>query len=180
MSSTILKSRPTEPPYRGHLWCSFEKASDTLYRNSDSYSRMEMVLKLRQRMDYGDWLRLLGENWNGCDNIRDYRLQLKKILGTNGPLLPMMTPEDQTAYAALPDVLTVYRGCSAQFLLGASWTLNKELAMKFPTLNRYGVKDPVLVTATVKKENVLAFNNDRQESEIITFSAKRIGVASIV
>jgi hypothetical protein len=38
--------------------------------------------------------------------------------------------------------------------------------------SRYRVSDPVLVTATVRKQDVVAVKLDRQEEEIITFKAQ--------
>jgi hypothetical protein len=119
-------------------------------------------------MDCGDWLALVGENWTTSDNIRDYVRELRCALGTAGPLLHMITSMERAAYAALPDMLTVYRGCSARHLTGASWSLEEDVARNFPKLNRYRVPDPVLVTVTVRKENVLAVKLDREEHEIIT------------
>jgi hypothetical protein len=36
------------------------------------------------------------------------------------------------------------------------------------------VPDPVLMTATVQKQDVLAIKLDRQEEEVITFKARRV------
>jgi hypothetical protein len=54
-------------------------------------------------------------------------------------------------------------------LVGASWTFNKETAKLFPTYTRYRVPNPVLITATLKKVNVLAVMLGRKEEELITF-----------
>lgn len=156
-----------------------EKVSEYMWTWSNHRGRMGDLISFRLRMDHEDWLALLGEFWNMCDNIRDYSSILRSELGTIGPLMPMMTPEERIAYAALPDVLTVYRGCSAQRLTGASWSLDPEVARAFPTLNRYRVSDPVLVTATVPKSKVLAILLSREEQEVITFNARRLRVEPI-
>jgi hypothetical protein len=157
-----------------------EVAERHLYRWSNSYSRMEMVLRLFPRMARGDWLRVLGSAWSVCDNIRDYTSLLRRVLGTTGPLLDMMKPQEQAAYAALPDRITAHRGCSARHLTGLSWTLNRDVAQRFPTLNRYKVPDPVLITAVARKQDVLALIEDRAEGEIITFKARRLYAEPIV
>jgi hypothetical protein len=61
-------------------------------------------------------------------------------------------------------------------LVGASWTFNKETAKLFPTYARSRVPNPVLITATVKKADVLAVVLGREEEELITFSARRVAV----
>jgi hypothetical protein len=72
--------------------------------------------------------------------------------------------------------VTVYRGCSARYMRGVSWTLDQQVARKFPFLDWYRVSDPVLVTATVRKEHVLAVFLGREEQEIVTFKARRVSV----
>jgi hypothetical protein len=42
------------------------------------------------------------------------------------------------------------------------------------------VGDPVLITARVKKQGVLALKIDRGEAEVITFAARRVKVVSLV
>lgn len=70
---------------------------------------MGEILELFNALDYRDWLKLLGEEWTSCDNIREYVPVLKRLMGTRGPLRNMMTPEENAAYDALPLSVTVYR-----------------------------------------------------------------------
>jgi hypothetical protein len=160
-----------------------DQARTYVLRHSNSYSRMGNVLKMGRfgwmgcgPLKYKEWLTLLGEEWTCCDNIRDYLPFLRKVLGTNGPLRQMMTLEENEWYDALPDSIICYRGCDQSVLKGASWTLDKEIANSFPFTNRYRSASPVVVTARVKKERILAVKLDREEKEIITFSARPITV----
>jgi hypothetical protein len=116
---------------------------------------------------------LLGQHWSTCDNIREYRRDLKARMGIVGPLRAMMTHDETAAYDALPDVVSCYRGCDASITVGASWSLDWHVANSFPFLSRYKIPSPVVVTATVKKNRILAVKLCRDEAEIITFSAKR-------
>ena len=68
-----------------------EQAIEFVFRWTGSYSRMSMVLSLRRLMDAAGWLALLGYCWPNCDNMREYARDLRQILGTEGPLIPMMT-----------------------------------------------------------------------------------------
>jgi hypothetical protein len=150
---------------------SLETATSFCYRYCDSYSRLKGVLDLRRSMHRNDWLQLIGETWETFDNLSSYLSRLHKILGSDGPLIEMMNEQEQTAYEALPDVLEVYRGCGSHNIHGASWSLDRAVAERFPTLNRYRVSDPLLVTASVEKRNVLALKLGREEHEVVTFSA---------
>ncbi|MBV5341525.1 MAG: hypothetical protein J0665_18545 [Deltaproteobacteria bacterium] len=153
----------------------YEKADEILLHSS-SYELMGAILELFRStpLDFRTWLRILGENWSGCDNIFAYHKILKNFLPKEGPVVGMMSADELTAYEALPDTVTIYRGCGKKNKNGASWSLDKNIAAKFPFLNRYQVPDPILVTATVDKRQILAVKLDRNESEIITFSAKPI------
>jgi hypothetical protein len=91
----------------------------------------------------------------------------------------MMTSEERVAYQLLPDNLTVFRGCGPGNMLGACWSLDRGVAAAFPMLNRYAQAEPLLITASVRRERVLAVKLDRDEAEIITFHARRIAVESL-
>ena len=82
-----------------------------------------------------------------------------------------MTAEELAVWNALPDVVNVYRGCGADNIHGACWSLSKEVAAGFAQLNRYQVAEPLLVAATVAKADVLAVKLDREEAEVITLRA---------
>jgi|GEM_PF-1684089 len=157
---------------------SYEDADETL-SFEDSYSRLEAMWHLYHKMQRADWLKLLGEHWAICENISALRTGLKYRMGTVGPINEMMENEEITAYDALPDCITVYRGCSKHNIVGASWSTDKSVAQKFPFLERYRAKVPLLVTGIVKKKNVLAIKLGRNENEIISFSVKRISVEPI-
>jgi hypothetical protein len=92
------------------------------------------------------------------------------------PLRPVMTTQENAAYDALPDTVECFRGCDRSVLTGASWSLDWEIANSFPFTNRYRAPSPVVVTARVKKDRILAIKLGREESEIITFSARRLKV----
>lgn len=139
----------------------------------DSYELMGAVLNLAKQIGPGEiWLRILGEHWSGSDNIFAYRNILKNLLPKSGPVQEMMTDREMAAYEALPEVVTIYRGCGEQNMKGASWSLDRDVAAKFPFLNRYKVSNPMLITSQIAKSQILAVKLDRQESEVITFDAK--------
>jgi hypothetical protein len=147
-----------------------EDALEHVYRYFDSYSRMDEVLTFKSRLNRVDWLRLLGEVWSDIDNTSMYYNRLRSILKTTGPIRELMTPDENAAYDALPETVTVYRGCGRVNMMGMSWSLDRETANSFP----HKVEEPLLVTATVPKSRVLAVKLDRGEHEVLTFSAKLV------
>ena len=94
-------------------------------------------------------------------------------------MLEMMTLEERELYQTLPEQFEIFRGCGPDNMEGACWSLDPDVASRFPTLHRYQQTEPLLVTAIVQREQVLAVKLDRQEAEIITFYAKRLEVAEL-
>lgn len=60
-----------------------------------------------------------------------------------------------------------------------SWSLDKDVAARFPFLNRYKVDDPALFIAEVMKEDIFALKGDRQEVEAIILKAKIVEIAPL-
>lgn len=78
----------------------------------------------------------------------------------------LMDDDELEVYNNLPDEFTIYRGMGKKSKRkGISWTRNKEIAEWF--MNRWKDEGGYMLTATVKKENCLAYINARDEEEII-------------
>ena len=140
------------------------------------------MLDIAPRMDASDWLKLLGENWTGCDNIGRHIDGLHKspLAHNDKTAFEMMDDEEQAAFNNLPDCLTVYRGCYPLNKWGYSWTPSETIAKSFPFLNRYRQQGlPILVKALVKKENIKAIKLDREELEVITWKPKHLSTKRI-
>lgn len=163
-----------------------QEANDRI-KFCDSYSRLPAIINLFAVMNHSDWLRLVGQEWTGFDNIGPYRVLLHKLFvgdplvdarrgPARGPIPELMDDAELVAYEALPEIVTCYRGCGPENMLGASWSLHRNVAAKFPTLNRYHANKALLLTGRVRRSSVLAVKLDRNEQEIITFSARRIAV----
>lgn len=144
----------------------------------NSYNRLPALLDLHPRAIRSgveaEWKALLGREWSICDNISEYLNDLIDILPADGPVVEMMGDDEQAAFAQLPDIVTVYRGAGRFNRMGASWSLDEQVARRFPTLNRYRQKTPMLYTARVPKERILAVKLDREEAEVITLAAEII------
>lgn len=151
-------------------------------RFANSYNRLGMVIEVAWRMEVGDWMTLLGEEWTTCDNIG---LSIDDLPDTpfgdtrGEPELwrnRIMNAEERTAFDALPGQLTVYRGCYRNNKWGLSWSLDREQAARFPFLHRYQQADQaLLVRATISKPDVVALKGDRGETELICWRPKHGG-----
>ena len=85
--------------------------------------------------------------------------------------------DDQAAFDALPEGLTIYRsaGCEESAVKGFSWTMDREIAVKFAKLQtlKFGSgmlprKEPgFIATRNIWKEQISMFVTERKESEIV-------------
>ena len=147
-----------------------DDASEFLTRWCNSLERLPEVLSMRRRMSAPDWWRLLGAEWDGFDNVGIHRHRLRAYLvrANAANLRAMMRRHERRALAAMPEVLTVYRGCYSINRHGLSWTLCKETAAAFPTLNRYrrNGDTPLLLTGTAPRDRAV-LKLGRSEREVI-------------
>lgn len=147
---------------------------------ANSYTRMPILMDGQPRSAsskyFREWLRALGCEWEGCDNISAFKSQLSKALlaaQERGLLHLLMTEAERMVVENLPGSFTVYRGCYERNRDGLSWTLCKKTAQAFPALNRYRQdgQAPLLLERTISKSEVIAFKGDRQEQEIILLTS---------
>jgi hypothetical protein len=157
-----------------------EKAVNDVYRWGGSHERLPMILQMRSWFSRYEWECILGRHWTDFDRIYPYRIRLRSLLGTGGPVRNLMNLEENDLYDQLPESVICYRGCDASHLVGASWSTDREIAISFPFLQRHSASVPVVVTAKVRKQQVLAVKTDRGEAEIITFSARRLKIEPVV
>jgi hypothetical protein len=157
----------------------YQQGLDTL-RSKDSYSRLPTILDMHRSMRETVWLKLLGDSWTSCDNISIHAEYLRAILSGKFNARPMMTSSEWRHLNALPETVTIFRGCGSHNLSGLSWTTERTIAEKFPFLNRYRVRDPQLIIATVAKRDIVAFKNDRDESEVIALRPEVESIESLV
>ncbi|MDO5627260.1 MAG: hypothetical protein Q4G43_02955 [Mobilicoccus sp.] len=89
---------------------------------------------------------------------------------TAGPTAPVMTATERRRYAAMPDPVTLFRGCSPGGEYGWSWTLDREVAIDFA--HRYEEDTApgdaaLLCTVTVPTSLVIAYLRIGGEDEVI-------------
>lgn len=144
--------------------------------HANSYTRIDVVMNAVGIVGFGsDWFRLLGQYWSVCDNLWRSRALLRPILADapREQLAAMMTSEERAALTALSERITVYRGCYRINRSGLSWTLDRNVAERFPRLMRYSRPgdQPLLLTAVAPRERAV-LKLDRDEAEIIPAIAR--------
>jgi hypothetical protein len=159
----------------------FDRAQWLLSRFCDSYERLGELIAYSGIMARRPWLKLLGEEWSAVDNLWEWRAELQLLLPARTCLL-MMDHDERERWRELPDVVTIYRGCSSVNSDGVSWSLDRSVAVRFPNLMRYRPPEgcpPQLVTAVVPRSRIVAVELGREEDEVITCHARPVAMAAI-
>lgn len=123
----------------------------------------------------GDWIEplahlnqetrdLAASVWMDSENLHQNVEEWTELFSGWEPGQPLILGdvEEQAAFAALPEVLTVYRGDIDDG--GWSWSLDPKVAAFFA--NRHGANAP-LIQAKVAKRNVFGYLTGRAESEVL-------------
>lgn len=109
--------------------------------------------------------------WSGCDDTWSDRITLLRFLRANIRLLkphPFMDRAHQEAFAALPEQVQVFRGCSLRRIRGVSWTTERDIAEGFARGHRgIPVPDAVVASPVAHKHAIFAFFTDREESDVL-------------
>jgi hypothetical protein len=125
----------------------------------DSYSRLSKIVELVDELTEKDWLKLLGKFWTVCDNTG------------KGPVLELMTEHEIKFLNDLPEQINVYRGCYSEHNEdGISYSLSKDIAKRFPLMFYEKIQVgyvPMVRTGLVKKDDIIAYFNSRNEHEIV-------------
>lgn len=93
----------------------------------------------------------------------------------------LMNADERAAFGRLPNEITLYRGCYESNMDGLSWSLDKKIAIKFPSLRRYRQDgQPLIISSKVNVRNVCALKLDRNEQEIIAWTPQIVSKEPIL
>lgn len=85
---------------------------------------------------------------------------------------PTYLPADcRQFFDALPQVVTAYRGQDAADRTGLSWTTDRRAAEFFARGSRHYNANPVVLTATLSKNDIAFVSTQRDESELVLWIA---------
>ena len=141
-----------------------------------SFDRFQTFLKIKDQLNDKDYWRTLADAYTGSDNLYHLKEEIKEaFLEDRSEREYLMNKKELKIYNSLPENITIYRGMTTEELesgdFGVSWTLSKECADYFAyTYGRnYATEGiPKLVhQLEVKKVEILAYFNDRNEQEVI-------------
>jgi hypothetical protein len=137
-----------------------------------SFLRMEMLLEQQPEFirhnQLPAWFVTMGDLWCMCDRIGPHTAALRAILLAGEEYWHhLMDDAEDEAWQALPELVTIYRGCGVINRLGLSWTLDRKQAEEFPFLDRYKQNKPRMLTAIVPKSQIVAVKLGREEHEVI-------------
>lgn len=80
----------------------------------------------------------------------------------------VMRPADRRIFDALPETVTVYRGCNSFDAIGGySWTLSKSVAEAFAHRVSRALGEPLIATMSIPRWCLLAYFDERNEQEIV-------------
>lgn len=128
--------------------------------------RLQAFAEVAKHLDDKEYWEILSDIWTDSENIWQNRPYWKGLLADRKETKEFfMSEEDKLVYDQLPETITIYRGyIPGKNKLGFSYTLDKDKAEWFS--KRYW-KDGLVLTRTVKKSDVFAYTNNRNEQEII-------------
>ena len=146
--------------------------------------RHEFLLELIKRHGVKKLLPGIRECWTGLENPSHHHDLWQDVWSRVEALgalerFSVIHKEDRSVFDALPETVTVHRGWQGDEddlnwmgnedggPWGWSWTLNREQAEWFARRPSAQPATPFVFTATVQKEYILAYFNDRSEAEIV-------------
>jgi hypothetical protein len=164
-----MKSKATEDALRSSKFERFVFFHERPYR----WDAMTHLLAIEAVINGRRWFRLLAEVWQDSENVWQYQGVFPRLFAGPRTATPtdrkhIMTKSEQKVLAALPDPVIIYRGATkGRNELGWSWTTDHNRARWFANRFKTKHREPVLVTATVPKAHIIAYFEQRDESEIV-------------
>ncbi|EQB12157.1 hypothetical protein [Sphingobium lactosutens] len=154
-----------------------DEARSIMFCGCNSYDRLPTLIDISSQMNPEEWFSVLGEFWEVCDNtsyyLPDLCSQTPFLQLVRNPLAwrdHMMTTNERVALADLPECVTIYRGCYIHNMDGLSWSLDQQIAAGFPGMTHNRSKGPpLLIKATITRDQILAFKDGRREAKIIAW-----------
>jgi hypothetical protein len=142
----------------------------------EMHKRLGAFLDVAAHCSDDEYWRVLGELWTMIENPSQLAgiARWVQVFGCRRPGREhLMMENERAALAALPESVTIYRGVQPPrppsrkvVYLGLAWTVKRDVAVeKFARRN--GRKDGILLTASVRKDCILAHFLSRDEYEVV-------------
>lgn len=143
----------------------------------NEHEQLRPFLDIIPRLSAQEYWQLLREVWIDVEVMLPNKEIWLELLQWQSPGREhLMTDAERAELAAMPDTIEIWRGCGDRSAVrGFSWTIDRERAVFFADyasgprrqwLGQSGTKR-LLVKATCRKKDVLAYFTTRNESEIV-------------
>lgn len=133
------------------------------------FALLKFSMPYMTKEDFDKWL---GDTWVSSENPnQDANVSISEFIEwfSEADKTTMMNDDELEYYNKLPDIVEVYRGVAVGRAEseGLSWTCNFETAEWFA--NRFNTEEQLgyIIKGKIKKENVFAYFNRRNEDEIL-------------
>jgi hypothetical protein len=129
------------------------------------------MLRLTQIAEPEVFWKVFHHCWSCCDDTWELNGALLHFLlshDAEDPARNYMDRKQAKFYKRLPNIVTVFRGCSKDRVLGISWTTDVAVAEGFARGHR-GISptNPVVARARIPRSEIFTVLVDREESEIV-------------
>jgi len=147
-----------------------------LFGNFNSLAREYFCCLTLDKIAKKDWSKVFGEVYIMANHGSSFQRLLSDEnlveLFTYANRKDLMHKSELNKLNSLPDRFSIYRGFSNEHhKIRFSWSLSKKVAIEFA--HRYDKSS--IIVCTAKREDVLAYFNDRKEEEIIVNPANIFG-----
>ena len=156
-----------------------------MLNRADSFSRFPVLMNYCYHgIPKYVFAELLGEYWELCDNLFNYRHMAHIAFLTAEKYKDrVMTKEAYDLYQSLPEKVTIYRGMTVKesrqrkYSFGISWTLDRKVAefFAYEYIRNFATQNEpkTVLEAIVDKKDIVAVFLRREESEVICLNVKR-------
>lgn len=129
--------------------------------------RFEAFRTIARHISPREYWKVVRNVWDDSENIWQHRITWANLFSKEDPLRPLlMSRRERKFLSGLPQKFVVYRGQVKKSHSGMSWTLDRDKAEWFAS--RYQRSNPsLLVKGIADKQFVIAYMEDRNESEIV-------------
>lgn len=131
--------------------------------------RMDAFRDIEDEMTDAEYWENLAWMWRDSENIREQPDEWEELITSDRPERErIMEDDERAALAAMPDTITIYQGHTEERDDGWSWTIDHKIAVWFA--RRFAAMEesvPMITTAYVEREFVLAYFTQRGEDEIL-------------
>ncbi len=157
------KKKMAEDFLKDKKWENFVFIHDRPYR-------LDGLLKICNEVDRKTLSELTASVWTDAEGL-SINKKVWKMLFARCSQPDLMDESEKEKFAALPETVTVYRGIDTKKNVhGLSWTTEKSVAIWFANRFRKKGQDAWLIEGQVKRSKIIAFLEQREESEVICLS----------